>query len=252
MITLINQELFKLFKKKSTIILPFITILSMIILAILSVKLPNIFSSKVLIKQVFSGFAWTNIFMIVQASTILSMEFHYGTIKNLLVRKYSRINIIGSKFITLFLYTVIIYSIVLVTTVIIKYTMFSKVNVFPNKGLFQNLLEIGVGNFISLWFILSITLLVSCLIRSTGVSIAVGIVLYFLLSVISGLLFNLIEKWEWIKWNPLNMLNLGSQSTDSTLKSFTKLDTLELLYGNIIYIFILILITIYLFRKKNV
>lgn len=249
---LIKQEIFKLLKKKSTIILPFITVLLMILFATLCIKLPSIFSSKVLIKQGFLGFSWANLFLIVQASTILTMEFYYGTIKNLLVRKYSRINIIVSKIIALFLYTLSVYTIILFTIIILKYSVFSKVQVFSNKSFIQNIIEIGIGNFVSLWLILSITLLVSCLIKSTGVSITVGIVLYFLLFVISGILFNIVEKWEWVKWNPLNMLNLGAQISDRSLEKLTRVNTTELFYGNIIYIIIFMILTMYIFRKKSI
>lgn len=57
-----------------------------------------------------------------------------------------------------------------------------------------------------MWLILSLTLLISCLLKSPGVSIAVGIVFYFASSVISGILFAAI--------NQLGMVEMESYQYD--------------------------------------
>ncbi|WP_176722554.1 ABC transporter permease, partial [Staphylococcus equorum] len=119
MVTLVKQELFKMFKKKSSIIIPILIFILMIGLAVLSENYPDILDSKSLFKQGFSSFSWLFFLMIIQASTIITMEFHYGTIKNLLYRNYSRTSIIISKFITLFIYSLIIFAISMIITVII-------------------------------------------------------------------------------------------------------------------------------------
>lgn len=84
--TLIKQELYKIFKKKSSIIIPIIIFIIMIGLAILSKNYSNVIESKLLLEQSYSGFSWSIFLMIIQASTIITMEFHHGTIKNLLYR----------------------------------------------------------------------------------------------------------------------------------------------------------------------
>lgn len=107
--TLVNQELYKIFKKKSSIIIPIIIFIIMIGLAILSKNYSNVIESKLLLEQGYSGFSWIIFLMIIQASTIITMEFHYGTIKNLLYRNYTRTSIILSKFIALFIYSLIVF-----------------------------------------------------------------------------------------------------------------------------------------------
>lgn len=57
-----------------------------------------------------------------------------------------------------------------------------------------------------MWLTLSLTLLISCLLKSPGVSIAVGIVFYFASSVISGILFAAI--------NQLGMVEMESYQYD--------------------------------------
>ena len=81
--TLIKQECFKLFKKKSTFIIPIIIMLLMVVQAIISKNYDDIFSPQSSIESAFSGFSWFIFLLIIQASTIISMEFYHGTIKNL-------------------------------------------------------------------------------------------------------------------------------------------------------------------------
>lgn len=106
--SLIKQECFKLSKKKSTWIWPIVIIAIMITLLFISQN-SDIMSSEGLIQGGFSGFYWVVILMIVQASTIISMEFHYETIKNVLYRNYSRTSIVISKVITLVIYSLICF-----------------------------------------------------------------------------------------------------------------------------------------------
>ena len=55
--------------------------------------------------------------------------------------------------------------------------------------------------------------------KSPGVSIIVGIVFYFATSILSGILTIVIDKWEWLKWNPINMMNIMIQIVDKSMKN---------------------------------
>uniref|UniRef100_UPI000B054B09 ABC transporter permease n=1 Tax=Staphylococcus aureus TaxID=1280 RepID=UPI000B054B09 len=88
--TLIKQECFKLFKKKSTFIAPIVFILLMVAQGYIATKYNEIFTPQESFTSAYNGFSWFAFLLIIQASTIISMEFHYGTIKNLLYREYSR------------------------------------------------------------------------------------------------------------------------------------------------------------------
>ena len=93
MINSIKQENFKLLKKKSTFIIPLIIIALMTLQALL---LKNYVPPKILLESNFGGVFWVTLLLIIQSSTIITMEFHYGTIKNILYRNASRKNIILS------------------------------------------------------------------------------------------------------------------------------------------------------------
>ncbi|PCF62232.1 hypothetical protein B4W74_12905 [Staphylococcus intermedius] len=255
--TLINQELYKIFKKKSSIIIPVIIFALMIAMAVLSNNYEDILKPESQFKQGYTGFSWIFFLMIIQAATIITMEFHYGTIKNLLYRNYSRMSIILSKFIALFIYSLALFIVTTLITLGLKLILFSDMDILKQSGdnlsLLQEHLLTGLATYIGMWLILSLTLLISCLLKSPGVSIAVGIVFYFASSVISGILFAAIDQWEWLKWNPINMLNLSIQVLDNEVfKKMTKLELHELYIGNIVYIIIFLALVIYAFKKKNV
>ena len=254
--TLIKQECFKLCKKKSTFIIPIIIILLMVVQAIISKNYDDVFSPQSSIESAFSGFSWFIFLLIIQASTIISMEFYHGTIKNLLYRKYTRTSIIISKIITLILFSLLYFIISIVVGIILWAIFFNDINLLESKGdelsLLSKMLLTGLGTYVGTWLVLSVTLLISCAMKSPGVSIAVGIVFYFATSILSGILTIIVDKWEWLKWNPISMMNIMVQIIDKEMKKFTKLELHELFIGNIVYIIIFLILVVFVFKKKNV
>ena len=254
--TLIKQECFKLCKKKSTFIIPIIIILLMVVQAIISKNYDDVFSPQSSIESAFSGFSWFIFLLIIQASTIISMEFYHGTIKNLLYRKYTRTNIIISKIITLVIFSLLYFIISIVVGFILWAIFFNDINLLESKGdelsLLSKMLLTGLGTYVGTWLVLSVTLLISCAMKSPGVSIAVGIVFYFATSILSGILTIIVDKWEWLKWNPISMMNIMVQIVDKNMKKFTKLELHELFIGNIVYIIICLILVVFVFKKKNV
>ena len=254
--TLIKQECFKLCKKKSTFIIPIIVILLMVVQAIISKNYDDVFSPQSSIESAFSGFSWFIFLLIIQASTIISMEFYHGTIKNLLYRKYTRTNIIISKIITLVIFSLLYFIISIIVGFILWAIFFNDINLLESKGdelsLLSKMLLTGLGTYVGTWLVLSVTLLISCAMKSPGVSIAVGIVFYFATSILSGILTIIVDKWEWLKWNPISMMNIMVQIVDKNMKKFTKLELHELFIGNIVYIIIFLILVVFVFKKKNV
>lgn len=181
--TLIKQECFKLYKKKSTFIAPIVFILLMVAQGYIATKYNKIFTPQETFTSAFNGFSWFAFLLIIQASTIISMEFHYGTIKNLLYRDYSRTTMIISKIITLFIISLIYFVITIIASIGIGSLFFNDLNIFESSGnqlsLLNQLLLVSLGTFVGVWLVLSLTLLLSSATNSTGVAIAVGIVFLF-------------------------------------------------------------------------
>ncbi|MBX4224151.1 ABC transporter permease, partial [Enterococcus faecium] len=191
--------------------------------------------------QLFSATSWIVFIMIAAASTIISMEAQYGTLKNLLYRKDSRGEILVSKWITLVIYSVYLYLLAIIVTVLMKLILLTSISftekVSNGQTLIQSLFTYTLGSYIGLWLILSLVLMIACFINSSGASISAGIVIYVASSIITGILSALIQKWEWIKWNPISMLNLQNQiGNEEIMKQLTHLSTNQMLFGNLAYI----------------
>ncbi|HFD3535142.1 TPA: ABC transporter permease, partial [Enterococcus faecium] len=119
---------------------------------------------------------WIVFIMIAAASTIISMEAQYGTLKNLLYRKYSRGEILVSKWITLVIYSVYLYLLAIIVTVLMKLILFPSISftekVSTGQTLIQSLFTYTLGSYIGLWLILSLVLMIACFINSSGASIS--------------------------------------------------------------------------------
>ena len=204
----------------------------------------------------FGGLFWVTLLLIIQSSTIITMEFHYGTIKNILYRNSSRKNIILSKILILIIYSFIYFAIIAIFSLILCAIFYHDINIFSNirneLPLFSQMLLGNLGCYIGTWLVLSITLLISCAVNKSEISIAVGIVFFLITSLLSSILAMTIDRWPWLKWAPVNMMNIVSQINDHSLKATTKLELHELVLGNIFYIIIFLILVVFVFKKKSI
>ena len=119
--------------------------------------------------------------------------------------------------------------------------MIVKIALFPSirftqtlengQTLLKALMLNTLGSYIGLWLILSLVLMLACFINSSGAAISAGIVFYFASSIVSGILTAVIAKWEWVKWNPISMLNLQNQlGNEKIMEPLTHLSTNQFLH----------------------
>ncbi|MCV3740081.1 ABC transporter permease subunit [Lentilactobacillus hilgardii] len=257
MVTLVRQELFKLVHKKSTWATSIILLVIMTTFAVISRNHPNTFDPKGMFPDLFTGIIWIVLFMIAASSSIISMEFQYGTIKELLYRKYYRGEILVSKWITMFLYSVYFMLLAFVYSLILKLVLFNGTfQLSENYGYKHSILATTIytslAQFVALWLILSLVLLLANLFKSSAAAISVGIIGYFAINVISSMLTIIIKKWTWLKWNPLNMMNYPGQVASPELHKLTLLSTNELLIGSLVYMVIFLGISYSVFKRRNV
>lgn len=257
MVTLVRQEIFKLIHKKSTWAVSVVLLILMTIIAVMSHNEPNTFDPQTMYRQSFMALPWINLFMIAASASIVAMEFQYGTIKELLYRKYYRGQIIVSKWLTMVLYSVYFFALALVYSFVLKLILFSGTfqldeTYGAQHSVFAQTVYYSMTQFVALWLILSLVLLLANLFKSSAVAISIGIVGYFALSMIAAVLAILIKKWTWLKWNPLNMMNYPSQYLSPSLKALTLLSTNELLIGSLVYTAIFLAITYFVFKRRNV
>ena len=259
MITLVKQELFKISKKRSTLVLSILLVIFMIALAVMGKNYPDYFSGSGLFLDKFGAPGVITFIMIAAASVTIAQEFQYGTIKNLLYRRYSRTEILFSKWLALLIYSLYLYVLSLVVSLILKFALFSNVELGaafnPNSGsVWQVTLLSSLAQFTGLWLIVSLVLLLACLFNSSGAAISAGLIFYFATNIVSNIMTGLISRYEWLKWNPLNMLNLNYQVVDSTgyIQQITKLSNAQMWTGVLVYIAVFLALGLFAFRKKSV
>ena len=194
-------------------------------------------------------------FLIAGSATIISSEFEYGTIKELLYRRYNRGEVLVSKWLTIFFYSLYWYILTGLVTLILN-TVVSKINLGHSAGhgytYLTHFLASQGANLLITWLLISLVFLLANIFNNSAVAVSVGIVGYFIVSVASGFLYSLIAKWEWVKWNPLTMLDYPNQITTPTITHFTKLSLNQLAVGNLVYIAIFLGIGYLVFKKRNV
>jgi ABC-2 type transport system permease protein len=66
------------------------------------------------------------------------------------------------------------------------------------------------------------------------------------------MLLLVIDRWEWVKWNPLTMLLFGQQVASPDLSKLTHLSTGVMAGGSVVYTIIFAGIAYAFFRKRSV
>ena len=117
---------------------------------------------------------------------------------------------------------------------------------------FIYLLAFQGAELLTTWLLISLVFLLANIFNNSAVAVSVEIVGYF--DERSRKLFNqLIVKWEWIKWDPLTILDYPSQIRPlGTYLHLTKLSLNQLAAGNLVYIIIFLAIGYLVFKKRNV
>ncbi|MFC6176080.1 ABC transporter permease [Companilactobacillus huachuanensis] len=256
---LYKQEIFKLLKKRSFWFCLLFIALQNIGVAIFSQSYSKFLQPKFLFQYDFVSPAFISLILIATSATIISTEFEYNTIKNVVMQQYSRNQILISKWLTVLTYSVGIYLFSMILSLFDKFIFFNNTFSLVDKSeggtylVWQSWLISNGATFITLWLILSIVFLLAAVMKKGALAVVVGVVGYFALEIISSLMFVLISKWDFLKWNPLNFLNYPGQLVrESTLSELTHLNNDQMLMGNIIYIILFMAIGLFFFSRKEV
>jgi ABC-2 type transport system permease protein len=257
MITLVRQELFKLLHKKSTWILAVIQLVIMIGSAVFVKTKSGLFNVETAFLDGFGGLAWGVFVLIAASAAIITMEFQYGTIKELLYRRYYRGQILVSKWLTILIYGLGYYILTFLVSLLLKVILFN--STFKLSAIYINHLSYlkvmfltFTGSFLTLWLLLSLVFLLANIFKNSTAAIIVAVICYFATSIISNIMFLLMQKWEWLKWNPFNMMNLTTQLIEPQLKTLTMVSTQQMVIGNFVYLAIFLGLGYVVFQRRNI
>lgn len=256
---LYKQEIFKLLKRKSTVCCLIFLLVQNIAVALISKANPNYVNAREMFVSNFASLSFTVFIMIGAAATIISSEFEYNTIKNIIYQPYSRKTILISKWLTILTYSLVAYALTMLMTLINKFIFFTSDYSLTDK--IQNNSRIvwqywilnNMANFLTLWLLLSLVFLLASVMKKNAIAITMGIIGYFALSIIGTFMFMLIDKWKFLKWNPINFMNYPAQVTATgIIPKLTHLTNNEMLLGTLIYIVLFMSIGLYFFSRKEV
>ncbi|KRM86537.1 ABC transporter permease [Lacticaseibacillus thailandensis] len=229
MLTLVRQELYKLFHKTGTWVAMVIMVAIQVAFAIAARQLPDIFNATALFNDQFVGGELVIFLAIALTASIIAMEFQYGTIRQLLYRRYYRSQVFVSKVITVLIGLVLMEVLSNAVTWALKFGLFPQVDLNTKVNGGRTLLVYYAQNLgatlLTTLLLLSLVLLLATLFKSNAAAIVTGIIGYFVASLAGSFLVLLIGQYEWVKWNPFTMLMLANQVDTPSYAQLTMLST---------------------------
>lgn len=198
-------------------------------------------------------------FTLIAASSIVSNEFTWGTIKLLLIRPYSRTKILLSKLISIYLFSLVMMVIFFAITLIVGLLFFgtggyNDVNLFMENGkiieqpIYLIVLETYLFLFIKLVLITSFAFFVSTVFRSSALAMGISIIILLLGSTIVELL--ILAKMYWVKY--LFIYSMDVSRYDGGLSVIKGTNETYSIVLNAIYFIVFIVLSIIVFKKRDV
>lgn len=115
--------------------------------------------------------------LIAATSNITMMEFQSGMIRPLLYRKYSRTQVLISKWLVILGYSIILYVVSFIWSLILKLVLFNGTFALTST-LLTHLVQNLVAQWLTTWLLLSVVFLMTNAFKSSAVAVSVGIIGY--------------------------------------------------------------------------
>ncbi len=203
---LVRNENMKIYRRPRTYVmaglLVFLTLIGSLITLAVSGRDNSMWDIAYIESMLMSGLV--TIFVVIVAAASVAEEFSGGTIKLLLIRPWSRSKILLSKYISVFLYALLLTILMFTSVLFINWLVFGVGNsgvdiaMMPDKTVSEvmaHLLKYYGLKFIGTIMTLTIAFMLSSMFRSSV--LAVGIALFQILIVnnIASLIMFLKQKW---------------------------------------------------------
>ncbi|MFD1125090.1 ABC transporter permease [Lentilactobacillus raoultii] len=257
MLNLINEEIYKLLHKRSTLYTPIFLALAMLAVGMM-VRNVSASDAQFYITATFAGTEWATTVIIIVSSTIISMEYEYGTIKHLVIQDKEKIRIFVSKFVTVLIYDAYLHGLVFVLTFPVKWLTYgSKYPFFSlyiyHQTILVNLFDECVLDFFGSIIIVGLIFLLACATKTSAVAVASGLTVVFIGQTVSSMLIrNAASNFPLIRWNPFNMLNMSNEWSYPGTYSTTLLTLKQLILGNVGYSIVFLVLAFWAFEHKRI
>ncbi|AWZ44189.1 ABC transporter permease [Latilactobacillus sakei] len=250
--TALSQEYYKLLHKKLTWFAPGI-IVGLMLLMPLTFNDPHW-----LVMANFGSSQWILLVLVIVGATLFSMEIQHNTILTLLYKAPNRRIIYLAKLIVLFGYNIVLHLFALGLTILFNtLAIGGHANWLTTYQYHQSLLTntimtatIDLGMSLML---IGFLFLLSCLLTNNAVVITTSITIVFMGQALSSKLLNEHPQFgSWLKFNPLNMLNLTFQYANYPVyHKLTQLTNGQLLLGTLGYAVLFLWLGNWCFKRRH-
>ena len=201
--------------------------------------------------------SFIQIVVMIYASSMVSKEYNWGTIKFLMIRPVTRVQFLTSKYISLLIFSIILYCSLFVVSLVIGTIIFgidlshlvtlklSDGKIIEVNVLSQILFKYSCA-FLELIVYSTIAFMISTILKSNGAAIGSSI----FIATSGGIIAAAFSKYEWSKYLLFTNTNLSMYDKGNVLVNNTTFNFSVTVM--IVYTFIFLLITFLTFNKRDV
>ena len=254
---LMQQEIFKFRHQRLTWLIPVILISLMVGLA-MTTHGSTVSDQKFYVSSAYGGFRWLMMLIIVMGASCVTMEFEYGTIKQLATQVNHRWMIFVGKYVLVLSYSALLHVLIIFVTGMLKVSMSRRLPwrtvYFYHHSLLVNLVTNADLDMYGGVMIIGVVFLLASCSRNSAAAIAVGMGACFMGEGASSLLLQSFRSViPVLKWNPFNMLFLQEQyGNPEYQRTVTHLMIQQLSLGNLVWALIFIGLGAIIFSKRRI
>ncbi|OBY81584.1 hypothetical protein BBG47_00450 [Paenibacillus sp. KS1] len=211
-----------------------------------SISSPEIHSVLGFVKKSISITWVINIVMIIMASSIISNEYSWGTIKYLAVRPFKREKILIAKFSTIIILNILFYMIIISYSYLVGIIIHGFETQVAGEKLYYITLKLYLYHFISNIPYISLSIMVSTLLKSGGLASTLSIIT----SILGGMIASVINKYPYAKYILFTNTDLAKyvQGGAPTIGG-NEFFSVMIIF---VYSFFFLIISLYIFKKRSI
>jgi len=254
---LIQQEIFKFRHQRLAWLTPVILVLLMVGLAT-TTHGASVGDQKFYVSSAYGGFQWLTMLIIVIGASCVTMEFEYGTIKQLAIQVNHRWMLFVGKYVLVLGYSVLGHGLVILVTLLLRvnggHSLSWQTMYLYHQSLLVNLVTNAVLDTYGGVMIIGLVFLLASCSHNGAAAIAVGMGVCFMGEGVSSLLLQSFKSLVPVmKWNPFNMFFLQEEyGNPSYQQNVTHLTIQQLGIGNLVWALFFVGVGAVVFSRRRI